>query len=359
MRCEQIRDLLSPYIDNMTNEKEKQAVEAHILECAECRRELEELQAFCVALKRLDSPSVPADFSQDLHKRLIEENGRVFAAKKLKKPRKTGWIAAGVAGIALTAGIYVSSLLPPLGQIALFQDDKEKVEPKKPSMAVEDILERIKGPDYDKEIIINTPVSIAENENAEVQISTDNKENKSPETNPVDSGDTDTAPENAQGTEPVVADIYSTRVKVNNIEESITRLIEIADNNKAEYALMPNGTTAQASSDVKAKELVLKLDSKNVEAVLSELQKIGKLSEPEYEELVLTQQLDEANRHINFLEQQLEIIKSNEEISEAEQAKFEELSSELENWQQQKASLEKTVNGVTLKVYIIEEITSQ
>lgn len=359
MRCEQIRDLLSPYIDRMTNEKEKEAVEAHIFECEECRRELEELETFCAALKKLDSPSIPGDFSQDLHKRLIKENGGIFV-KRLRKPGKTGWIAAGVAGIALTAGIYVSSLLPPLGQIALFQD-KEKVEPQKPSMAVEDILERIKGSNYDNEMIIDTPVNVAENENTESQVSTnnmDNKENESPGLT-VENGDTGTAPENSTETESVVADVFSTRVKVNDIEESITRLIEIADNNKAVYTLMPNGTTAQASSDLKAKELVLKLDSSNLEAVLTELQKIGKISEPEYEKLVLTQQLGEVDRHINFLEQQLETINSNEEISEAEQAKFEELSSELNNWQKQKASLEKTINGVTLKIYIVEEIPAQ
>ncbi len=362
MRCEQIRGLLSPYIDNMTNKREKEAVEAHIVECVECRKELEELQAFCAALKKLDSPVIPGDFSQELHKRLLEEKSRVFAVKNLKKPRKTGWIAAGVAGIALVTGIYASSLLPPLGKVAIFQD-KEKGEPKKPSMAVEDILERIEGLNDDNEIPIEEPVGIAEKENVGAPIS--GKKNAAPET--AEKGNDEVVSEDVPEPELLVsdvdeysaADVYLVWVKVNDIEDSLARLIEIADNHKAEYSLIPDAAKANASSDIKSKELVLKLDGSNLEAVLNELRNIGEISEPEYDEIVLSEQLAEANQNISFLKQQLEAINSDEEISEEEQARCKELESELRIWQEKKAVLEKDADTVTLKVYLVEEVAAQ
>ena len=44
MRCEQIKEHLSAYMDQMTNERENQLVEAHLAECESSRQELEQLQ---------------------------------------------------------------------------------------------------------------------------------------------------------------------------------------------------------------------------------------------------------------------------------------------------------------------------
>ena len=42
MKCEQVSELLSAYIDEMTSEKETKALEAHLAQCADCRQELDD-----------------------------------------------------------------------------------------------------------------------------------------------------------------------------------------------------------------------------------------------------------------------------------------------------------------------------
>ena len=62
MKCEQIRDLLSPYIDRVTTEEEKRDVEAHIAVCAECRQEVEELSRNRQIALHPDEPRLPDKF---------------------------------------------------------------------------------------------------------------------------------------------------------------------------------------------------------------------------------------------------------------------------------------------------------
>lgn len=59
MGCEQIRLLLSAYLDKATAEQETRAVEDHLRNCAVCREELSQLRSLCLLLHGLKRPRPP------------------------------------------------------------------------------------------------------------------------------------------------------------------------------------------------------------------------------------------------------------------------------------------------------------
>ncbi len=71
MKCKKAREKLSEYVDGELSSAERAAIEVHLAECAECRRELEILQATVAAVAGLPHHSAPAGFGD----RLMEQVG--------------------------------------------------------------------------------------------------------------------------------------------------------------------------------------------------------------------------------------------------------------------------------------------
>jgi len=61
--CQQLRAMLSPYIDGELGSPEKTRVERHIEECDACRRELEALRATVGLLRRVPQVAPPRSFT--------------------------------------------------------------------------------------------------------------------------------------------------------------------------------------------------------------------------------------------------------------------------------------------------------
>jgi hypothetical protein len=59
MRCEQAQDQLSDYLDQALSAPERQALDAHMAECADCRRELEELRLVTELLHAVPAEPMP------------------------------------------------------------------------------------------------------------------------------------------------------------------------------------------------------------------------------------------------------------------------------------------------------------
>jgi len=355
MRCEQIRDLLSPYIDKMTDEKETRAVEAHFEVCEHCREELKQLELLCGLMHNINTPEIPDSFSNDLHKRLLEEKTTLIRPKEIKKPRKSGWIAAAVAGIAMAAGIYASSILP-VGTIASWFDKADEKE-NRPSVAIEEIIKN--SPSYDNEQNnneINSSVDIALN--SDVNKSVGEISEISPDTNPVEP-DTDqdasnVIPDITPEVEPREGDVCTARIVVEDANDSLGRIIQIADANEIEFISTSNDT-AQVLSSTDAKEVVFRVDTDNLEEFLNKLGEVGKISSPLYNKTVLTEQYSSIENEISSIEDEIQAITSQEgELSSADEANLTELDSQLQEWTGKKAQLEKELNMVTVKIIIIE-----
>ncbi|NMB32795.1 MAG: hypothetical protein GX992_00935 [Clostridium sp.] len=85
--CNKILSILSLYIDNELDDKEKRDFEQHIKSCKSCRDELDKLTKIVSMLNSLEEIDPPADFERDLHERLVAEN----EARKMPRVVLGGW----------------------------------------------------------------------------------------------------------------------------------------------------------------------------------------------------------------------------------------------------------------------------
>ncbi len=96
MRCGNIRDLLSAYIDGELTAKESKTVEAHLSSCASCRHDLEEIQGLVLFVASLAEEPLPRDFAKE------------FVPPKREKAAK---LRHGFRGkMALAAGLFLVAI---------------------------------------------------------------------------------------------------------------------------------------------------------------------------------------------------------------------------------------------------------
>lgn len=119
MKCENIKELMSMYIDNEINEVDKAKFEKHIAQCPQCKEEFEILKAIVLECSEIDEVELPQDFIEELHNKLI--------AAKANKPskftqfiRRANWKpAVGAVAAVLILAISINSLV---GNKSLKQD---------------------------------------------------------------------------------------------------------------------------------------------------------------------------------------------------------------------------------------------
>lgn len=70
---DEMKSLLSAYVDDACTEPEKQAVERHIAQCADCRQELADLQWIVASLRTMPDIPLPDDFAATFQARLEAE----------------------------------------------------------------------------------------------------------------------------------------------------------------------------------------------------------------------------------------------------------------------------------------------
>ncbi len=350
MKCEHIIELLSPYIDHMTNSKENILIDAHLAECPECRRELEYLKLLTATLANMEQPQIPEHFREDFHKCLIEEKTVFFAPREYKRPKRSGWIAAGLAGVALTIGIYISSILPIGSFIATFEGEDDERE--RPKLAIEEIIRSITG----KNIENNRPapeVNLAEKDISgnEVHngIEGDELNQESPEQK-----------DNIEGERPPIlprfTEEYVTKAKVPDMDQAINKVIQIAEANKVEHKLLPNTTNIQAMSTTNSKEVNLKVDKKKAPAIIKQLEGVGKVSAPVQSEIEITKEYSDIEEQIFVTDKLIEDLENQDKLNEAKTKELEELKLHLQENQSKKKQLDEKINTVTIKIVIEEEV---
>ncbi|GAW92405.1 DUF4349 domain-containing protein [Calderihabitans maritimus] len=106
MKCEQIQELLSPYLDGVLEDETKAKVEEHLQHCSFCREELESLQATLNILHSLDQLTPPADFRSGLKKRLVK-----YGLPWYRRLGSAKWFAWGAAAAAVFIALIVAGSL--------------------------------------------------------------------------------------------------------------------------------------------------------------------------------------------------------------------------------------------------------
>ncbi|MCF8010954.1 MAG: zf-HC2 domain-containing protein [Clostridiales bacterium] len=107
MRCQEVKELLSGYIDGQLDDACRKEVSAHLDECEECCKELAELQKAVSLMRHAPEISPPSQFKNNLisqvHKDKAKEPGG--PGKFLRRHRAAAAAAAAV--ICLTVGFSI------------------------------------------------------------------------------------------------------------------------------------------------------------------------------------------------------------------------------------------------------------
>ena len=80
MDCPEIRRLLSEYLDDALEAKGKALADEHLSTCVACREDLDSLKKLVKGIGSIDSLKAPADFLDQLHRRI----GRTSKISKIR-----------------------------------------------------------------------------------------------------------------------------------------------------------------------------------------------------------------------------------------------------------------------------------
>ena len=106
MRCEEIRGIISLYIDNELNEQDSNEVERHLQICEECNREYEDFLTIKKLLSETPQIQRPEYFKEELHEKLLKA---VSDQKTKKVKKKINWrIFSGIAAAVFLLIISVA-----------------------------------------------------------------------------------------------------------------------------------------------------------------------------------------------------------------------------------------------------------
>lgn len=97
MNCEQVQELLSPYIDDVLETDAVHAVDRHLETCGECSKEYQELVSMISMLKAMGDEDLPEGFNERLMGRIKAVNP---SRKRFLIP---SWLPAGAAAAILVA----------------------------------------------------------------------------------------------------------------------------------------------------------------------------------------------------------------------------------------------------------------
>jgi Putative zinc-finger len=106
MNCEEIKDLLSEYLDGELDQRERKLVEEHLENCPGCAEELDGLKDCLKNLGSLKNVEPPPDFLSQVHTRLEYQSAFKTAIKKIIFPIRFK-IPLEVAGLAAAAVLIV------------------------------------------------------------------------------------------------------------------------------------------------------------------------------------------------------------------------------------------------------------
>jgi len=350
MRCEACRELLSPFLDGVCNEKENKMVQAHLNVCSGCHDQLEEMRRMAEFLHHMSLPSLPEGFAESLHRKLDAENLIMFTPHEFKVPRKQSWIAAAVAGVALVGGIYASTVLPLGSMIASWQERNQ--DNAKPKVAVNEILKHI---DNEQTAQVADKNAVTKPDQKAVDTL-----DKSAQTEPRDTYDKATSAPNTDNSllstaEQRLADAAAIRLTVANASESRKQVVQIAAANGLSYSYNNNGCL-QALSGPTAQGVTLKVEPQDVDKVLQQLADLGQAVKPTRSTVDMSEQFKEVQTKMEQVQQERQKLTAKVVISSQEIDRLDELNAQLQSLTDQQSRLEKEARLVTINVYFVEAV---
>ena len=121
MKCNEINDKLSLYIDNELSHEEMQQVEEHLHSCEKCQKILEEYKNLISVLRNLPEEEPPVGYCKRLHEKLLESNPQSKtkkAASKIKSFNRNKWLKYGSLAAALVL-VFVAANINNIGRMGM------------------------------------------------------------------------------------------------------------------------------------------------------------------------------------------------------------------------------------------------
>lgn len=352
MKCEQMRKLFSPYLDKMTSPKETRMLEGHLANCSACRKQMEEMASVRTLLKNLNTPqTAPASFAEDLNNRLKGEKIKIFAEKELvmtPRSRSSSILAAGVAALALSVGVFASSHLP-AGMMATIQDylNKENVKSNVAVIDNDKILQEWMSKDS---LVFPEPPDSEVISNGEKNSSIPNKGSNSSK---METGSLNMASTDSITVKEKVADKYYNQMRVEDIDQSLQKIVQIASANGGKYSIKSGDRTVSAAAAGNYRVVALQIPKENANKVLNELSSWGAGAAAK-EPVNYTSAYAEAERTMAGLEDEINSLKSHPVLSPHQQMQLHKAENMRDDLVAEKQRIDKEVSTVTIEVRLLE-----
>ncbi len=348
MNCEQMQTLFSPYLDKMTTPTENEAIAEHLGECVHCTQQMQEMGRMCALLKNLDSPQIPADFGEKLHERISHEKIQLFPVSRPATPKRTGWVAATVAGLAISAGIFASSYLPYGAMVASLQNWINKDD--RPHVAIVDNNKILQ--DWINKQLDNTPENggqitdpvgqTGDQVPAKVKPG-DNTDSTSSIFNPVDVAWQEKVEEN-----------YTAKMQVDNMEQSMQKVLQLAYASGAQISVKSANVMAAEDS---VKVVTLQVAKDKADELLGQLGSVG-VEAPLQNNISYTQTYNENLKVLASLHEDIKKLQDTADLSDEQQSQLQNLLKQKKDLQAQQEHIDKEAGFVTIEVRLVEKANS-
>jgi hypothetical protein len=345
MKCEQMQTLFSPYLDKMTNDMENEAIAEHLAVCESCAHKLEEMGRICAMLKNLDTPQIPVNFGENIHNRISHEKIKIFPGGPIGVPKRTGWIAAAVAGLAISAGIFASSYLPYGAMVASLQDWMNKDT--RPHIAIVDNNKILQ--DW-----LNKHSQDEQNENDGQAIDPAGQTGDQKPGTAKPGNDTDNNP---AGSPPVqvavqekVEQNYTAKIQVDDMDKSMQDVMQLAYASGAKISVKSSNVMDAGAENVKV--VTMQVPKDKADELLSELDSVG-VEAPLPNSVTYTEAYNDNLKALADLEEDIQKLKDNDSLSDEQQGQLQSLLKQKQDLQAEQERIDKAVDAVTIEVRLV------
>lgn len=346
MRCQSVRELLSPYIDLVLSDEEKTRVEEHLAACESCRKDLAELQGAVNRIRGMEKLQAPSDFMKELHERLLEEKVAPLDRHRQKNHlvhSTSRWLVASVASIALVAGIYISSLVP-FPMVASFFDRIPQVIAPQDSELRNNIEKFLKEKERQMHTALNIqqPGSSGEEKQPQrvvqpqqVAVVPDTQEVKDPLTETV---------------KPMLINTVNLQLSTAETEQVTDSIMQLAEANQAQVETSNNQLMAGV-----ARVMTVRVSPEKVGSIVTGVISFGCESQPMSGVQDVTADYQKAGKRMGEVELEITRLQGKEDLDADESNKLKAMLFEKSYLEDKIADLEAKTKLVAVNVMITEE----
>lgn len=153
-QCNEIRELLSLYVDNELSEKEMKQVESHFENCPDCKQEYLEVLEITELLREIPEEKIPEQFEFRLKKALAEEGKQIrekIQVTQMVEKKKYNWrMMSSIAAIFIVGIIsYISFEEIPMIPYGTLEKNLNE------SSYSENATKDVKYGDAEKKVVVN------------------------------------------------------------------------------------------------------------------------------------------------------------------------------------------------------------